>query len=120
MSFGTRWVAPILPDFFRRYPDIAVDLHLSDEKVDLSAASVAALTGVGLPDSLTRSFSLMGQVAGGAGLFLTGLLRLWRGSSLSLRSRRARRLCCQLYLSGSSASCSDCASISRPRLQERR
>ena len=35
MSFGTRWVAPILPDFFSRYPDIAVDLHLSDEKVDL-------------------------------------------------------------------------------------
>ena len=23
MSFGTRWVAPILPDFFRLYPDIA-------------------------------------------------------------------------------------------------
>jgi DNA-binding transcriptional LysR family regulator len=35
MSFGTCWVAPILPDFFRQYPDIAVDLHLSDEKVDL-------------------------------------------------------------------------------------
>jgi DNA-binding transcriptional LysR family regulator len=35
MSFGTRWVASILPDFFRHYPDIAVDLHLSDEKVDL-------------------------------------------------------------------------------------
>jgi DNA-binding transcriptional LysR family regulator len=35
MSFGTRWVAPILPDFFRKYPDIAVDLHSSDEKVDL-------------------------------------------------------------------------------------
>jgi DNA-binding transcriptional LysR family regulator len=35
MSFGTRWVAPILPDFFRRYPDIAIDLHLSDEKVDV-------------------------------------------------------------------------------------
>jgi DNA-binding transcriptional LysR family regulator len=35
MSFGTRWVAPILPDFFRLYPDIAVDLHSSDEKVDL-------------------------------------------------------------------------------------
>jgi DNA-binding transcriptional LysR family regulator len=28
-------VAPILPDFFRRCPDIAVDLHLSDEKIDL-------------------------------------------------------------------------------------
>jgi DNA-binding transcriptional LysR family regulator len=35
MSFGTRWVAPTLPDFFRLYPDITVDLHLSDEKVDL-------------------------------------------------------------------------------------
>ena len=35
MSFGTRWVAPILPDFFLQYPDISLDLHLSDEKVDL-------------------------------------------------------------------------------------
>jgi malonate transporter len=32
------------------------------------------LTGIGLPDPLTRSFALMGQVAGGAGLFLTGLI----------------------------------------------
>jgi DNA-binding transcriptional LysR family regulator len=35
MAFGVRWVAPSLPDFFRRYPDIAVDLHLSDEKIDV-------------------------------------------------------------------------------------
>src|ERR1700722_6086367 len=35
MSFGTRWGAPIPPPFFCQYPDIAVDLHLSDEKVDL-------------------------------------------------------------------------------------
>jgi DNA-binding transcriptional LysR family regulator len=35
MAFGVRWVAPNLPDFFRRYPDIAVDLHLSDEKIDV-------------------------------------------------------------------------------------
>src|SRR5271156_4035927 len=32
------------------------------------------LTGIGLPDPLTRSFTLMGQVAGGGGLFLTGLI----------------------------------------------
>jgi malonate transporter and related proteins len=32
------------------------------------------LTGIGLSDPLARSFSLMGQVAGGAGLFLTGLI----------------------------------------------
>jgi DNA-binding transcriptional LysR family regulator len=42
MSFGTRWVAPILPDFFRRYPDIALDLHLSDEKIDLIGDSFDA------------------------------------------------------------------------------
>lgn len=35
MSFGLRWVAPILPDFFRLYPEITVDLHLSDVHVDL-------------------------------------------------------------------------------------
>ena len=32
------------------------------------------LTGIGLPAFATRSLTLMGQVAGGAGLFLTGLI----------------------------------------------
>jgi DNA-binding transcriptional LysR family regulator len=35
LSFGTRWVAPILPEFFRRFPDIAIDLHLTDAQTDL-------------------------------------------------------------------------------------
>jgi DNA-binding transcriptional LysR family regulator len=35
LSFGVRWVAPILPEFFRRYPDISVDLHLTDAQTDL-------------------------------------------------------------------------------------
>ncbi|MDY7232687.1 LysR family transcriptional regulator [Hyalangium rubrum] len=35
MSFGLRWVAPILPDFFRAYPEVSIDLHLSDATVDL-------------------------------------------------------------------------------------
>jgi DNA-binding transcriptional LysR family regulator len=35
MSFGLRWVAPILPEFFRAYPDVSIDLHLSDATVDL-------------------------------------------------------------------------------------
>jgi malonate transporter and related proteins len=104
------------------------------------------LTGIGLPDFLTRSFSLMGQVAGGAGLFLTGLIlsaqKLGlganagiqtllsnvahprslrrRGSSAFLRSRRARRSCFRLCPSGSSASCSGCASSCHPRSRERR
>jgi DNA-binding transcriptional LysR family regulator len=35
LSFGARWVAPVLPEFFRRYPDIAVELHLTDARTDL-------------------------------------------------------------------------------------
>src|SRR6266705_3415006 len=35
LSFGARWVAPLLPEFFRTYPDISVDLHLTDAQADL-------------------------------------------------------------------------------------
>ena len=35
LSFGARWVAPLLPEFFRTYPEISVDLHLTDTHVDL-------------------------------------------------------------------------------------
>src|ERR1700758_1831410 len=35
LSFGARWVAPLLPEFFRLYPDITVDLHLTDVHTDL-------------------------------------------------------------------------------------
>src|SRR5882724_3657539 len=49
LSFGMHWVAPLLPEFFRRYPDIAVDLHLTDAQTDLigegfdAALRIAAL-----------------------------------------------------------------------------
>src|ERR1700758_730173 len=35
LSFGARWVAPLLPEFFRTYPDISVELHLTDTQADL-------------------------------------------------------------------------------------
>src|ERR1700676_5658708 len=35
LSFGARWVAPLMPEFFRTYPDISVDLHLADAHADL-------------------------------------------------------------------------------------
>src|ERR1700756_3475772 len=35
LTFGVRWVAPLLPEFFRMYPDISVDLHLTDAHADL-------------------------------------------------------------------------------------
>ena len=52
MSFGLRWVAPLMPAFFREYPDVQIDLHLSDATVDLVGQGFdAALRIAVLPDS---------------------------------------------------------------------
>ena len=52
MSFGVLYVAPLLPDFFRAYPDVSIDLHLSDAQVDIIGDGFdAAIRIAALPNS---------------------------------------------------------------------
>src|SRR5580658_7149068 len=60
ISFGVLHIAPILPEFLALYPDITVDLHLSDSYVDLVGDGYdAAIRIASLPDSsmMTRTLA---------------------------------------------------------------
>lgn len=34
-GFGLRYIAPLIPEFCRRYPDLKIELNFSDQKIDL-------------------------------------------------------------------------------------
>ena len=52
MSFGISHLGPALPTFLQRHPDVTLDLHLSDELIDMVGQGFdAALRISSLPDS---------------------------------------------------------------------
>jgi DNA-binding transcriptional LysR family regulator len=47
MTFGVLHLAPLLPAFFRAYPEVSLDIHLSDEVVDIIGGGFDAAIRIG-------------------------------------------------------------------------
>lgn len=59
LSFGSRFIAPLLPEFSRRHPEVQVELELSNSRVDLIEGGWDLAIRIGnLPDSQLKARKL--------------------------------------------------------------
>ncbi len=72
-AFGVRTLAPLLPEFLKRYPEVELDLQINDNKVDLIADGFDVAIRVGqIADStlrVSRLFSYRAPVVGSPAFF---------------------------------------------------
>ncbi|ADV27515.1 transcriptional regulator, LysR family [Pseudoxanthomonas suwonensis 11-1] len=60
-SIGIAWISPLLGEFHARYPEIRLDMHMSNDQVDLIGSEIdVALRGGPLPDSTLIARRLAG------------------------------------------------------------
>jgi DNA-binding transcriptional LysR family regulator len=58
-AFGVRTLAPLIPEFLKRYPEIELDFHITDSKVDLIDDGYDLMITIGqLADSSLRASRL--------------------------------------------------------------
>lgn len=61
LPFGTHCVLPLVPEFNRRYPDVTLDLSLTDAKVDLQRERVDVGIRMGQLDDASFRARLLGR-----------------------------------------------------------
>lgn len=74
-TFGCRHVIPLLPEFYARYPDVKLDVRLTDAPVDIIGSGIDLAIFFGrLPDSalIAKKLAMHGWILCASPAYLTG------------------------------------------------